>query len=127
MLETPYGNEAEKRVVQRTVREACQIDPSVSMVTAINEVWVTVDPDRETLHRHREVRHIPGREDALMVVTNHRDQRWRMTRWVVKLKAHPANNRLLERDDERGDDIADLYGPNFGFFAPERPVPREAG
>lgn len=140
VLETPYGPGHEKRAVFEVIRKACDMDRGMNMMSAISEIWIksftNVDPGnprkgqldeegrpyKEMRRQYKEIRHMPGREDGLMVATYHRDGRVKMTRWVVKLKHNPANNRMLERDDVPDADTSNMYGQAFGFMQPEKPM-----
>lgn len=128
VLETPYESDVEKYAIQQTIREVCRLDPSVVMVSSLCEMWIAeqsnnpVDPSYRAIDRYGEVRKVPGREDGLMVATFHRNGKAKVSKWVVKLKHNPANNRILARDDVETDEASGMqwYGANFGFFRPER-------
>lgn len=134
-LETPWEGPDEKVAVMHTVREAVAVDYGVRMLATINEVWIAKTDTteeataqqsfRQLRREYKQVRYMPGREDGLMVVSYARDGGSRTTRWVVKLKHNPANNRLLERDDVVPGKEDQMYGQHFGYFAPEREIPED--
>lgn len=128
-LETPWEGPDEKVHVMHTIREAVRLDHGVRMLATINEVWIAQaegTPEGEARkmfaelrRQYKEVRFMPGREDGLMVVSYARDGEVKTTRWVVKLKHNPANNRMLERDDLDAKSLQ-MSGQHFGYFEPER-------
>jgi hypothetical protein len=94
------------------------------MVSLINEVWIaTIEAKDEDdlIEQYGEVRNVPGREDALMVVTEARAGGKRLTKWVVKLKKDPAKNIVLARDDA---DCEEMEGRAVNFFPSVRPLRR---
>jgi hypothetical protein len=94
----------------------------VDMLSVINEVWIASVKTVKEVRRYGSVRETPGREDGLMVTTYTRGGEVKMTRWVVKLKPNPANNRVLARDDIDGAEVKSMTGQGFGFFSEERDI-----
>lgn len=115
VMEAHFIDEPFKHAVFDVVRGVCLLDTRLTMLSFISEVWVAqVSPGER---QGRQVRDMPGREDALMVGTYSRDGGKKMTRWVARLKVNPDNNRLLARDDI---DMSKekLVGPGVNFFDP---------
>jgi hypothetical protein len=126
IMESDYRNEREKAAVFRMVRLVCMDKTmSVDMLSVINEVWIAAVKTAEEVRQYGSVRNTPGREDGLMVSTYTRDGGCKMTRWVVKLKANPARNRILARDDIDAATVGSMSGQGFGFFQPELNVDEE--
>jgi len=123
IMESGYRDHREKASVFKMVRAVC-MEPAmgVDMLSVINEVWIASVKTVKEVRRYGSVSQTPGREDGLMVTTYRRDGEVKMTRWVVKLKANPANNRVLARDDIEGAELKTMSGQGFGFFHEERDV-----
>lgn len=121
VLESRHESEAEKRAVQMCVRDILQIDLATVMIASIMEVWVAHQAKGE---RYIEPRLHPKREDALMVMSEHRQGPKKMTKWVCKIKHNPANSRMLARDDVDMS-IGDYFGYQFGLFEPLRLSPED--
>lgn len=120
ILEPRCETEREKHAVMLAVRELCaepEADTGLRMISSINEIWIAVTTSKEEFEQYGAVRNMPQREDGLMVATYDRDGDRRVTRWIVKLKANPANNRILARDDVHGDDV---MGIGADYFKPLR-------
>jgi len=121
VMEAMFDAGPRKHMIFTLVREICAMDPSLTMVSFISEIWMAslpVGQERPDVP----VRDIPGREDGLMVHTCERGGGGKVTRWAAKLKFNPDNNRLLARDDI---DLSKehMTGDAVWFFEPVRVYP----
>ena len=103
LMNVKWESDAEKQAIFGTVRMVCQHDKSVTFVCHMQEIYLTVAKTREemdaALRKYGQVRRMPDRVDGLMVASYSRAGDVRISKWEVRLKRNPADNRLLARDD----------------------------
>lgn len=128
VLNTPWEGPEDKFKVQRMVRGMVSnplMGGLIPWMATINEVWIASEAIaqgksfKELRAQYGEVRHMPGREDRLMVITQSREGKHRVTRWVVKPKPNPADSIMLARDDFDSDSKDQFSGRHFNYFDPD--------